>query len=239
MASLGEVARVESGEGPQEILRQERRRTVLLRGQVTGMPFSVGQDRALAALAGLELPQGYEIRPGSQRLALTESLTALAGALVLALMLIYVILVVQFESLRQPLVILLALPPVAIGPALALWAAGIPLSALALLGAVVLMGMAVNTSILLVDYANQLVRAGLTVLEALGQAARVRLRPILMTTLTTVLGALPLCLGWGEGSSLGRPLALTAVAGLVVSLLGTLCLVPALYLLLGRPRRRP
>jgi HAE1 family hydrophobic/amphiphilic exporter-1 len=239
VASLSEVARVEPGEGPQEILRQERRRTVLLRGQVTGLPFSLGQDRALEALAKLDMPQGYEVRPGSQRLALTESLTSLAGALLLALMLIYVILVVQFESLGQPLVILLALPPVALGPAAALWAAGIPLSALALLGAVVLMGMAVNTSILLVDYANQLVAAGLPRLEALGRAARVRLRPILMTTLTTVLGALPLCLGWGEGSSLGRPLALTVVAGLAISLLATLCLVPALYLLLGRQGRRP
>ncbi len=238
VVNLGEVARVERGQGPQEVLRQERRRAVLIRGQVTGLPFSLGQDRALKSLDNLNLPGGYELRPGSQRLALTESLTALAGALALSLMLIYVVLVVQFESLRQPLVILLALPPVGIGPVAALWAAGIPLSALVLLGAVVLMGMAVNTSILLVDYTNQLVGQGMETGQALRRAAAVRLRPILMTTLTTVLGALPLCLGWGGASSLGRPLALTAVAGLAASLLATLCLVPALYLLLGRGRGR-
>jgi len=143
--------------------------------------------------------------------------------------------VVQFESLRWPLVILLALPPLCLGPAVALGLFGLPLSALVLLGSVVLIGMAVNTSILLVDYTNQLRRAGLEPVQALASASQVRRRPILMTTLTTVLGALPLALGLGAGADLAQPLALTVAAGLVVSIGATLLLVPALYrLFLGR-----
>lgn len=232
---LRQVSSLVPGQGPQEILRQERRRTVLIRGQVTGQAFSRGQDQALAAAAQVELPAGYELRPGSQSLALGESFSSLGAALGLSLMLIYVILVVQFESLRWPLVILLALPPLCLGPALALNLAGLPLSALVLLGSVVLIGMAVNTSILLVDYTNQLRRAGMEPAQALAQAALVRRRPIVMTTLTTILGTLPLALGWGAGADLAQPLALTVASGLLVSIAATLLLVPALYrLFLGR-----
>jgi HAE1 family hydrophobic/amphiphilic exporter-1 len=236
---LRQISTLQPGQGPQEILRQERRRTVLIRGQVTGQAFSQGQDQALAAAAQVEMPAGYELRPGSQRLALSESFSSLGAALGLSLMLIYVILVVQFESLRWPLVILLALPPLSLGPALALNLMGLPLSALVLLGSVVLIGMAVNTSILLVDYANQLRRTGLAPVEALTQAALVRRRPIVMTTLTTILGTLPLALGWGSGADLAQPLALTVAAGLTVSIAATLLLVPALYrLFLGRDQRQ-
>ncbi|MFZ5584818.1 MAG: efflux RND transporter permease subunit [Thermodesulfobacteriota bacterium] len=233
LVRLRQAARLEPGEGPEEVLRQERRRAVVVRGQVVGEPFSRGQERALRAAALLELPQGYEARPGVQAQALTESLAGLMGAMGLALMLIYVILVVQFESLRWPLVILLGLPPLALGPAAALWLSGLPVTALVLLGGVVLLGMAVNTSILLVDYANQLRAQGLAAGDALAQAAQVRRRPILMTTLTTVLGTAPLALGWGSGATLGRPLALTALAGLAVSILVTLFIIPALYKLLA------
>lgn len=236
---LRQVASLHPGQGPQEILRQERRRTVLIRGQVTGQAFSRGQEGALTAAGRVELPAGYELRPGSQGLALSESLSSLGAALGLSLMLIYVILVVQFESLRWPLVILLALPPLSLGPACALNLTGLPLSALVLLGSVVLIGMAVNTSILLVDYTNQLRRAGLAPAQALERAAQVRRRPMVMTTLTTVLGALPLALGLGAGADLAQPLALTAVSGLMVSIAATLLLVPALYrLFLGRGAAR-
>ncbi|MFH1059974.1 MAG: efflux RND transporter permease subunit [Pseudomonadota bacterium] len=230
---LRQAARLEPGEGPEEVLRQERRRAVLVRGQVVGEPFSTGQARAMQAAALLEAPQGYEVRPGLQAQALSESLGELMAAMGLALMLIYVILVVQFESLRWPLVILLGLPPLAFGPAAALWLSGLPVTALVLLGGVVLLGMAVNTSILLVDYTNQLRAQGVALVEALVRAAQVRRRPILMTTLTTVLGTAPLALGWGAGATLGRPLALTALAGLVVSIVVTLLLIPALYRLLA------
>ncbi|MCB2186998.1 MAG: efflux RND transporter permease subunit [Deltaproteobacteria bacterium] len=233
MVSLGDVARMSTGRGPEEIIRQDRRRAAVVRGQVLTGAFSQGEAAAMHAAAQVPLPAGYELAPGVAQVALTESLTGLLGALGLALLLIYVILVVQFESLVWPLVILLALPPVACGPALALWLADMPLTALVLLGGVVLMGMAVNTSILLVDYTNQLRGQGLTPRQALAQAGRVRLRPILMSTLTTVMGALPLCLAWGGAGPLGLPLALTVVTGLTVSLAASLFLAPALYLALS------
>ncbi|MGD9123522.1 MAG: efflux RND transporter permease subunit [Desulfarculaceae bacterium] len=240
MMYLGQLARVRAGMGPEEIFRYQRRQAILVRGQVTGQPFSTGQDAALKEAAQVELPPGYELQPGAQRVALTESLTGLAAALGLALLLIYVILVVRFESLRWPLVILMGLPPLMAGPALALHLAGIPISALVLLGGVVLLGMAVNGSILMVEYCNQLRQADLPARQALSQAAWVRFKPLMMSTLTTVLGALPLCLGLGGASAISRPLALTVVSGLLTALLSTLFLVPVLYSLWGRlgPGRR-
>ncbi len=234
MVLLDQVASLRSGSGPREILRSERRRAVALRGQVSGAPFSMGQAAALQAARQVKLPPGYRLEPGSSARGLTESMGVLLAALGIALLLVYVILVVQFESLSEPLVIMLGLPPVAAGPALVLWAWGIPVSALVLLGFVVLLGMAVNASILLVSYAGQLRERGLAPRRALVQAARVRLVPILLSTLTTVLGALPLCLGWGGAAAVSRPLALTVASGLLLSLPASLLLVPVLHSLLGR-----
>lgn len=236
MVLLSQVASLREGKGPVEVLRSERRRAVILRGQVRGAPFSLGQARAFRAAGQVKLPPGYRLEPGSSQRGLMQSLGALAFALGLALLLIYVILVVQFESLSEPLVILLGLLPVAAGPALVLKLMDIPVSALVLLGFVVLLGMAVNASILLVSYAGRLRTQGRSPAEALRQAARVRLMPILLSTLTTVLGALPLCLGWGGAAAVSRPLALTVAAGLLASLPASLLLVPVLQSLFTRHR---
>jgi HAE1 family hydrophobic/amphiphilic exporter-1 len=230
---LGEAARLSPGKGPMEIIRRHRRPAAVIQGRMAGLPAGIGQERAYQAARGVELPKGVELKPGSGRRELLESIKDLGGALGLALALVYVILVVRFESLRWPLVILFGLPAAALGPALVLHYLNLPLDALVLLGAVVLLGVAVNGSILLVDLAGSLRASGMPGGAALARACKVRLKPLVMTTLTTVLGAGPLCLELGRAAGLSRPLALTVVSGLLTALIGTLILVPAIYALLG------
>ena len=226
---LNRAASLRAGLGPEEMLRFERRPAIVIRGQVTKGSFSRGQARALAAAQEVKLPEGARVQPGSAQAALSQSLETLSGALFLALGLTYVILVIRFESLRWPLVIILGLAPLAMGPALALKIWDMPLSSLVLLGSVVLLGMAANGSILLIELANTYRAQGQDTREALVNAARIRLKPLVMSLLTTILGALPLCLGLGGGAAISRPLALTVVSGLVVSMFSTLFMVPALY----------
>ena len=235
--TLARAASLRAGRGPEEMLRFERRPAIIIRGQVTKGSFSQGQAKALAAASGVKLPKGAELQPGSAHAALAQSLETLAGALLLALGLTYVILVIRFESLRWPLVIILGLTPLAMGPALALKIWHMPLSSLVLLGSVVLLGMAANGSILLIELANSYRIRGSDVSQALIQAARIRLKPLVMSLLTTILGALPLCLGLGGGAAISRPLALTVVSGLVVSCFSTMFMVPALYRLFA-PRAK-
>jgi HAE1 family hydrophobic/amphiphilic exporter-1 len=163
-----------------------------------------------------------------------SSMQSLQFALLLAVFLVYVIMASQFESVVQPLIILLSVPMAVVGVVPALWASGTPVSVVVLLGGIVLAGIVVNNAIVLVDYANTLRSRGLTTRDALVTAGRVRLRPILITTGNTVLGLLPMLIQVGEGSEIRRPLALTLMAGLTSSTLLTLVVIPVLYQLVSR-----
>ena len=237
---LNQAATLSSGQGPLEIMRRHRRPALVLKGRIKGLPHGVGQEKALEAARKVKLAPGVELKPGSGRRELLESMRGLGGALLLALALVYVILVVRFESLLRPLVVLLGLPSAAVGPALALHYLKMPLDALVLLGGVVLLGVSVNGSILLVDLADRRRKQGMNGAVALAGAARVRVKPLLMTTMTTVLGALPLCLELGQTAGLSRPLAVTVVSGLITGMLGTLFLVPGLFALFTgvRPQKK-
>lgn len=227
---LGDVARVTLVAAPAEIRRDNQQRIV----EVTAAPdggVTLGEAalRLQAAAAELELPPGYSAYEGGTLEALQAGRTTAGLLLGLALFLVFVVMAVQYESLRNPLVILLSVPFAAIGAALGLRFSGLPLSMPVWLGLIMLAGIVVNNAIVLVEYVEILRRRGLAVREALVEAARLRLRPILMTTLTTVMGMLPLALGVGEGSELLQPLAVTIVSGLSFSLLVSLLLVPATY----------
>jgi multidrug efflux pump subunit AcrB len=143
---------------------------------------------------------------------------------------VFVVMAVQYESLRNPLVILLSVPFALTGPALLLPLSGVPLSMPVWLGLIMLAGIVVNNAIVLVEYIELLRAQGMTAREAIARAGELRLRPILMTTLTTVFGLLPLSLGLGEGAEMLQPLAQTMVYGLSFSLLVSLFLVPVVYL---------
>ena len=189
---------------------------------------SVGEkiDQRLAAL---ELPPGVALAVTGQSAEWETSSRSLYLALGLSIFLVYVIMASQFESLVYPMIILVAIPLAAIGVIWALLLLGLPVSVLVFLGGILLAGIVVNNAIVLVDYTGQLKARGYPTEEALAQAGQVRLRPILMTTLTTVLGLLPMALGLGDGAELRTPMAITVIAGLGFSTLLTLVVIPTLY----------
>ena len=180
------------------------------------------------------MPAGYDWRVGGQRQEMETSFDSMRLAILLAIFMVYLVMASQFESLLHPLVILFSVPFALIGVVATLLISATTISIVVLIGAILLAGIVVNNAIILVDYTNQLRRKGASKLEALQKAGRVRLRPILMTTATTVLGLLPMAIGLGEGSELRSPMALTVIGGLITSTALTLLIIPAVYSILDR-----
>jgi hydrophobe/amphiphile efflux-1 (HAE1) family protein len=234
---LRDIADVSTMLGPTEIERLNQNRVLSFNGDVITEVASVGDvsDSIRARIADLELPEGYGVLMGGEEEAIRESNQQLAIVAVLAVFLVFVVLALQYESVINPFVILLAIPLSLVGVALALWVTGTPLSAPVLLGVILLAGIVVNNSILLVEYVEQYRHEhGIPMEQAVIDAGAVRLRPILMTTLTAVFGTLPLAMGIGEGSELMQPLAIAVVGGLIVSTLLTLFVVPGAYVVMHR-----
>ncbi|HUP20132.1 MAG TPA: efflux RND transporter permease subunit [Gemmatimonadota bacterium] len=228
---LRDVATVTSGLGPTSIRREQQNRSLQVTADVLTEVASIGAvtDSIEARIAGMELPDGYGVIMGGEAEAIRESNRQLMVVILLAIFLVFVVLAVQYESLVNPLVILVAIPLSLVGVGFALWITGTPQSAPVLLGVILLAGIVVNNAILLVEYADQNRAAGASIEEAVVRAGSVRLRPILMTTLTTMCGMLPLAIGIGEGSELMQPLAITVVGGLFFSMFLTLFVVPGAY----------
>ena len=185
-------------------------------------------------LAHEQLPPGYGLYYACAEESLKRGRVTVNLLLGLALFLVYVVMAVQYESLRNPAVILLSVPFALVGVTLGLFATGLPLSMAVWLGVIMLIGIVVNNAIVLVEFIELMRARGRTVGQAILDGAQLRLRPILMTTITTVVGMLPLALGLGEGSEMLQPLAVTIVAGLSFSMLVSLILVPAMYVMLHR-----
>ncbi|HEU5049846.1 MAG TPA: efflux RND transporter permease subunit [Gemmatimonadales bacterium] len=231
---LRDVADVRTTLGPTEIRRENQSRVLRLTADVITevAPVGVVNDSIRARLADLTVPEGYGIILGGEEEAIRENNRQLTMVTVLAVFLVFVVLALQYESIVNPFVILLAIPLSLIGVGFALWLSGTPLSAPVLLGVILLAGIVVNNAILLVEYIEEYRRErGASMEEAVIDAGAVRLRPILMTSLTTVLGMAPLALGIGEGSELMQPLAIAVVGGLSVSTLLTLFVVPSAYII--------
>jgi CzcA family heavy metal efflux pump len=232
---LRDVANVQLKLGPTSIRRENQNRQYRVDGDVNDAIASVGEvNREIRdRLAGLELPNGYGLVYGGEEETIRENQRNLFIVTALAVFLVWVVMAVQYESVTNPLVILVSVPLALIGVVLLLWITQTPLSAPALLGVILLAGIVVNNAILLVEYVEQ-IRAARDVPpeEAVVEAGAIRLRPILMTTTTTVLGMLPLAVGIGEGTELMRPLALAVVGGLSISTLLTLIVIPCAYLVL-------
>ncbi len=235
---LGDVARLAPTAAPGEILRDNQARVVEINASLAA---GVTPTRARAAieqrLEGFELPAGYTRYDAGAVEALKEGRGTAGLLLGLGLFLVFVVMAVQYESLRDPFVILLGVPFTLIGVAWGLEANGLPLSMPVWLGLILLVGIVVNNSILLVEFCERMRARGLHGVAAVTEAARLRLRPILMTTLTAVVGLLPLALGATEGGELLQPLAVTMVWGLSFSMLVSLLLVPVFWLALPGVRR--
>ena len=233
---LKAVADLSLTEGPSEIRHSEGERAALVTANVAGFDLGTMAGQVDRALSDLRLEGDIRYDVGGQSREMDASLESLRFALLLAIFLVYVIMASQFESVLQPAVILFALPLALVGAVLGLLGASLPVSVVVLIGAIVLAGVVVNNAIVLVDYANQLRDRGQEAAEAIVNAGRVRLRPIIISTLTTVLGLMPMAIGTGEGSEIRQPLALTVIAGLLSSTLLTLVVIPVLYSLLARFR---
>ena len=226
---LSAVADVSLSEGPSEIRRVEQERTALLRANLAGQDLGSVLPEVERRLGALSWPEDQRWEVTGQSAEMQRSLSSLYLVLGLAIFLVYVVMASQFESLLHPLVILMAVPLAFLGVVPVLAVLHMPVSVLVFLGAILLVGIVVNNAILLVDTINLFRAEGLERREAVVKAGSQRLRPILMTTLTTVLGLLPMALGLGDGAELRQPMALTVMVGLSTSTVLTLYIIPVLY----------
>ena len=232
--ALRSVVTVQPSQGPIVIKRKDQQRLVRVTANISGRDTgSVAQD-IQTQLATIPRPFGYDLFIAGDFEEQQKAFGELVVSLVLALALVYMVLACQYESLRDPLVVMMSVPLAAIGVLLTLFLTQTTLNIQSYIGCIMLGGIVVNNAILLVDQAGQLQRGGMRVREAIAEAGRRRLRPILMTTLTTIFALLPLALGIGEGAEAQAPLARAVVGGLTGSTLITLVLIPAVYSLFHR-----
>lgn len=230
---LSQVADIVAGVGPQQIERRMLERQIAISaGVIPGYTMGDVANQAMLAIRELGLPPGYRAVFGGEVQNLAETKGFVFEALILAAIFIYLILASLFGSFLQPLAIMLALPLSLLGVALALWITGGNLNVMSMIGIIMLMGLVTKNGILLIDFVNQSRAAGHPRRDALLESARVRLRPIIMTTAAMVFGMLPLALALGEGAEQRAPMARAVIGGLITSTLLTLFVVPVVYTIL-------
>jgi len=237
---LDAVARIEVTEGPSEIRRIDQERVAVISASLRG-------DLGAAVTVAQEIVDRNVLSPGTvarvagQSEDLDASFRSLALALALAVFMVYLVMASQFESLLHPFLILFTIPLALVGAVFSLWLTGTTLSIIVFIGLIMLVGIVVSNAIVLIDRVNQLRADGMDKRRALSEGGRTRLRPIIMTTITTLFGFLPMAIGLGDGAELRQPLAITVIGGLIFSTLLTLLVIPVLYDLIDRrvSYRRP
>jgi HAE1 family hydrophobic/amphiphilic exporter-1 len=237
---LSQIAVFKVEQGPISIDRYDQVRIANINGDLFNRDLKSVMDDIKAGVNKIELPSGYEVEYAGQSQQMTDTFADLALALILAIILVYAVMAVQYESFFNPFVIMFSLPTALIGIILSLFITGRALSVPAFIGIIMLVGVAVSNAIVFVDYLKQQLEKGMERDQAIIETGRVRLRPILMTAFSTILAMLPLALGLGEGGEYQAPLATVVIGGLLVSTLITLILVPVVYSILddiGRRRR--
>ncbi len=238
LVNLDAVTQVNEQVGPRQLNHFNRVRSFTLSASLApGYTLGEALD-SLHAAAATVLPAGSTVELAGQSREFRESGSALYYAFVLSLIFVYMVLAAQFESLLHPLTVLLAVPLAVTGALAALWVTGSTLNVFSQIGMILLIGLVSKNSILLVTYANDLRGRGQDALSAMREAGRIRLRPILMTSVAAIFGALPIALGLGAGAGSRRPLGYAIIGGLIVSTILTLYLVPAVFVLFERMRRR-
>jgi HAE1 family hydrophobic/amphiphilic exporter-1 len=227
---LSELAEIRKVISPREITRRNQARTCYLYSMVrTNEPFDKIVNEASESLRAVSLPPDYKMTFTGEELKRKESTSNLTFALILSLVLVFMVLAAQFESILQPFVIMLTIPLAGVGTVLTFFLLGKPLNMMAYIGIIMLGGIAVNNAIILIDRINQLRETGLDKRNAIITAGSQRIRPILMTSITTILALLPLTIGIGESASLRSPMALAVIGGLFTSTLLTLVVIPCVY----------
>jgi HAE1 family hydrophobic/amphiphilic exporter-1 len=231
---LGDVADISYDVGPLRIARESQERKVTVSCSVVGRDIGMTVDEIRGALADVSLPEGYYIDYGGTYKDMISTFTSLFWALIAAAILIYMVMAAQFESLLQPFVIMFTVPLAFIGVVAGLAVFGMTLSMPAFMGMVILAGIVVNNGIIMIDYVNQLRQRGIEKHEAVLQGAATRLRPILITSITTILGILPMGLSTSEGSEMSAPMGIALASGLAFSTILTLFVIPVVYTIADR-----
>ncbi len=226
---LDRVTEKKVTETPPLLQRTDRRRVVNVTAILDGIDVSDANAEAQRILADMDIPDGHSVHVGGMQQYIDESQADLYSALFIAVFLVYFVMAAQFESFLQPLTIMVSVPLALVGAILALYLTGHRIGVTSLIGMIILTGIVVNNAIVLVDYINRQRRRGFSVHDAVIRAARIRLRPILMTAITTILGLVPLAIGFGEGSEIQVPLAIAVIGGLITATLLTLFVIPAAY----------
>jgi HAE1 family hydrophobic/amphiphilic exporter-1 len=234
--TLEAVADISISQGPAEIRRVAQERVAIITANVAYGDLGAAALAAEAIIDRLPMPAGISATVSGQSEEMQDSFRSMQFALALAIFLVYLVMASQFESLIHPFVILFTIPLALVGAVLALFITGTTINIVAFIGVIMLAGIVVNNAIVLVDLINQLRAQGKSQFDAIMEAGTARLRPILMTSLTTALGLLPMALGFGEGAEVRTPMAITVIGGLLVSTLLTLVVIPVVYSLLDRKR---
>jgi multidrug efflux pump subunit AcrB len=231
---LDQLAAIEVVRGPNELWRENQQPVITVTAELADQDLGSVNRALQERLADLKVPSGYRWELAGNYRAQQESFGSLAMVLVLAAALVFLLLGFQFHSLTLPVLIFLA-QPVSLASALfALWITGTPLNVSSFMGAILLIGLDVKNGIILIEYIGQLRADGVPLQEALLRAGRTRFRPILMTSLTTIFGLVPLALGLGPGAQMQQPLAIAVIGGLITNMLLTRLLIPVGYLLLNQ-----
>jgi len=236
---LSTIADIRRSVSPVEIERKYQQRLIRVSGNPAGRDLGAISDDIEQRLGTIQMPSGFSVQMGGQTAQQREAFSSLAFMSILALMLVYMVMASQFRSLKDPFIIMFSVPMGLIGVVLALFLTRTTLSTTSFMGIIMMVGIVVSNGVLLVEYTNELRRRGLPLGEAVVQAGRTRLRPILMTSLATVFGLMPMALGWLVGGEANAPLARAVIGGLIASTGFTLVLIPTLYTILEErfPRR--
>ena len=234
---LEAVAEVRVALGPSEIRRRAQERVAVISANLNYGDLGAAVQELNSIIAATPIPPTVVTRITGQSEDMQASFTSMQFALLLSIFLVYLVMASQFESLLHPFVILFTIPLALVGAVLALLVTGSTISVVVFIGLMMLAGIVVNNAIVLVDMINQIRARGRSKHDAIVEAAHARLRPIIMTMLTTVLGLLPMAIGWGEGGEIRAPMAITVIGGLIVSTLLTLVVIPVMYSVLDRSER--
>lgn len=231
--SLNELAKLKRGKGPSEIRRFDQQKVIFVSANLFKETLKSVSEKIDSIISGIQKLEGYTIELTGETEETKQSQRNLIFILVLAFTLVYMIMASQFESLWQPFVIMFTVPFSVIGVSLALFITRTSINAVSLLGIIILGGVVVNNAIVLIQYINDMRKEGKPLTESAIEASKIRLRPILMTTLTTVLGLTPMAVSRGEGSEMRSPLAITVMGGLIFATMLTLWVIPVLYVIVA------
>ncbi len=233
---LSAIATVQIANGPSEIRRVSQQRVAVVSANLNYGDLGEAAMEVQNIIDETTMPTGIFATVAGQNEEMADSFRSLLFALGLAVFLVYLVMASQFESLLHPFIILFTIPLALVGAVLALWITGSTISVVVFIGLILLAGIVVNNAIVLIDLINQLRQRGMEKMEAIIEGGKSRLRPILMTTLTTTLGLLPLAIGFGDGAELRAPMGITVIGGLLVSTLLTLIVIPVMYSIMDRKK---